>query len=328
MPEHAEMGVKSHDLFDFMVSIAAEMTREYERIQKRATEDPGTAGDQGEENWATLLRNWIPPAYQVVTKGRILGHQGIASPQVDVIVLSPSYPRHLLDKKLYLAGGVAAAFECKLTLRTGHLEKAFRNAAEIRRLLQPRIGSPYVELNSPIVYGVFAHSHEWHSKRPEHHAMFHISRELQSWRQAGIEHPREMLDIVCVADLGAFTANKLPFQPDLEHTTGSRGPVGVGYTQWIPSRHWAISPDTVSQDTQFEPIGTALCALLYKLGWEDKNLRRLAEYFNLTGIRGVGIGSLTGWPISVYSEEVRTALFTKGLNAFQDWGEWSAIFPF
>jgi hypothetical protein len=35
------------------------MAEEYDRIQKRATEDPGTAGDQGEENWATLLRNWL-----------------------------------------------------------------------------------------------------------------------------------------------------------------------------------------------------------------------------------------------------------------------------
>lgn len=120
----------------------------------------------------------------------------------------------------------------------------------------------------------------------------------------------------------------MPFQPDLEHMTGSRGSVGVGYTQWIPRRNWAVNPDNASADNQFEPIGTALCALLYKLGWEDKNLRRLAEYFNLTGIRGMGAGTLTGWPISVYSEEVRTVLLTQGLSVFQDWGEWSEMFPF
>ncbi len=48
---------KSHDLFDFMFQISRDMASEYERIQKRATEDPGTTGDQGEENWATLLRD-------------------------------------------------------------------------------------------------------------------------------------------------------------------------------------------------------------------------------------------------------------------------------
>lgn len=111
---------KSHDLFDFMRAATREMQEDYERIQKRAVEDPGTAGDQGEEDWKRLLTNWLPPMYQVVTKGRILSAEGIASPQVDVLVLHPAYPRKLLDKKLYLAGGVAAAFECKLTLRNRH----------------------------------------------------------------------------------------------------------------------------------------------------------------------------------------------------------------
>lgn len=37
---------KTHDLQDFMRQLSVEMSAEYERIQKRATEDPGTAGDQ------------------------------------------------------------------------------------------------------------------------------------------------------------------------------------------------------------------------------------------------------------------------------------------
>jgi hypothetical protein len=47
-----------------------------------------------------------------VTKGRILTETGYASPQIDVLILHPSYPKILLDKKMYLSGGVAAAFEC------------------------------------------------------------------------------------------------------------------------------------------------------------------------------------------------------------------------
>ena len=46
---------KTHDLYDFMRQVSAEMSAEYDRIQMRATEDPGTAGDQGEENWAELF---------------------------------------------------------------------------------------------------------------------------------------------------------------------------------------------------------------------------------------------------------------------------------
>ena len=107
----------THDLHDFMSQISNEMSAEYDRIQKRASEDPGTAGDQGEENWAELLRDWLPRNYEVVTKGRIISQDGKTSPQIDVLVLNGAYPRKLLGKKLYLAAGVAAAFECKTTLK-------------------------------------------------------------------------------------------------------------------------------------------------------------------------------------------------------------------
>ncbi len=155
----------SSDLFDFTAAATKEMADEYERIRKRAAEDPGTAGDQGEENWATLLRRWLPSYFHVVTKGRILSHHGIASPQVDVLVLSPAYPKHLLDKKLYLAGGVEAAFECKTTLKAEHIATALANASEIRAHLPERKGTPYRELCSQVVYGLLAHSHSWKSAK-------------------------------------------------------------------------------------------------------------------------------------------------------------------
>ena len=150
---------KSHDLHDFMNQITSEMSFEYERIQKRATEDPGTAGDQGEENWAKLLREWLPRGYEVVTKGRIISHDGKTSPQIDILVLKNSYPKKLLDKKLYLAAGVIAAFECKITLKPTHITEAFNKSVSIKGLYSERMGSPYRELHSPIIYGLLAHSH-------------------------------------------------------------------------------------------------------------------------------------------------------------------------
>src|ERR1700737_4533681 len=87
----------AHEIHDFVVSSQRAIEEEYARIRKRAAEDPGTAGDQGEENWATLLREWLPTYFHIVTKGRILTETGYASPQVDVLVLMPSYPRILLD---------------------------------------------------------------------------------------------------------------------------------------------------------------------------------------------------------------------------------------
>src|SRR5215212_2250362 len=97
--------MEEHDIHSFIQSAQRDIENEYKRILKRATEDPGTAGDQGEENWATLLKNWLPSYFHIVTKGRILTESGYASPQVDILILHPSYPQILLDKKLYLAGG-------------------------------------------------------------------------------------------------------------------------------------------------------------------------------------------------------------------------------
>lgn len=87
-----------HELQAFLRQDVDEIASEYRRIRARAHDDPGTAGDEGEENWAALLRSWLPSSYTVVTKGRVLGVDGKASPQLDVIVLDGSYPERLLNK--------------------------------------------------------------------------------------------------------------------------------------------------------------------------------------------------------------------------------------
>ena len=102
---------------------------------------------------------------KIVTKGRILGYTGKAGPQIDILILSPNYPNKLLDKKLYLAGGVLAAFECKLTLKTSHIEETVKNSILTKRLYKGRTGTPYKELHSPIIYGLLAHSHSWKGER-------------------------------------------------------------------------------------------------------------------------------------------------------------------
>jgi hypothetical protein len=116
------------------------------------------------------LRDWLPSTYTVVTKGSIISHEGLTSPQVDVLVLKGSYPQKLLNKKLYLAAGVAAAFECKTTLKASHIEGAVKNSVSIKKLYPDRAGTPYRELHSLVIYGLLAHSHSWKAKTsaPEH----------------------------------------------------------------------------------------------------------------------------------------------------------------
>lgn len=49
-----------HNLHHYMNEISDEMARNYKEIQEWSSTDPGTAGDQGEENWAKWLCEWLP----------------------------------------------------------------------------------------------------------------------------------------------------------------------------------------------------------------------------------------------------------------------------
>jgi hypothetical protein len=232
---------QQHELVDFVRAVTKGLAEEYDRIQKRVSEDPGTAGDEGEENWAAILREWLPPSYQIVTKGRILGYQGTASPQVDVIVLKPSYPTYLLNKKLYLAAGVAAAFECKLTLRAKDIDETVKNCVATKQLFQRRTGTPYAEITSPIVYGLVAHSHSW--KEPNSKPIENLQSRVEQVHRELVKHPREMLDIICVADLVTFSAKRISYMVRLAPSESdsvrplnadkSLAPfAGVGYEQY------------------------------------------------------------------------------------------------
>ncbi|MER5417247.1 DUF6602 domain-containing protein [Streptomyces virginiae] len=88
-------------------------------------------------------------------QGSELSADGRTTPQVDVLVLSPAYPPFLVrkSKKVYLAEGVVAAFECKLTLQTRHVAEAARTAAQVRTMATRHYGTPHAELLGTPFYG-------------------------------------------------------------------------------------------------------------------------------------------------------------------------------
>ena len=314
---------KIHDLHDFMLQVTHEMAAEYDRIQKRATEDPGTAGDQGEENWKELLEDWLPPKYRVVTKGRIIGAEGGASGQVDVLVLKDSYPEKLLNKKVYLAAGVAAAFECKTTLKAAHIEQAVKTSAEIKSLYPARKGTPYQELHSSIIFGLLAHSHVWkgpHSKPEEN-----ISRALREADEQHVQHPRDSLDILCVADLASWTASKMAWTgtfPGREGLSAAFGPCGSAICSYNGQKTSNPNGNT------FTPIGRFIAYLSRRIAWEDPSLRSLAAYFRAVNLGEDGGGEYRTWDTGIYSDEVRFKIMAEGglrENTF-DWDEWNYIY--
>ena len=308
---------KTHDLHDFIQQKSEWIAAEYKRIQKRVIEDPGTAGDQGEENWATLLRDWLPPIYEVVTKGRIIGHDGETSPQIDVVVLNKSiYPKQLIDdnQKMYLAAGVAAAFECKLTLKAEHIEKAVKNCIKIKSLYPNRVGTPYKELHTSIAYGLLAHSHSW--RGPNSTPEKNIEQKLRVSDYSHVPHSRLGLDLLCVADLATWTLSKSTFSLPQIH-----GPDVGAITTYFGHTHYYNS-----KSKHFNPIGTLISRLSLRLAWEDPSLRDLARYYLRTSIDGSARGYKRLWPSSVYKKGIRAHSQIGHLSSDPFWDEWSNTF--
>ena len=304
---------KTHDLHHFMRRLTDKMSDHYDQIQQRATDDPGTAGDQGEENWADLLRGWLPRTYEVVTKGKIISQDGVVGPQVDVLVLKNIYPKQLIDEgqKMFLAAGVAAAFECKTTLKTEHIEKTMENCVKVKNLYPERTGTPYKELHAPIVFGLLAHSHSW--KGPNSTPENNIQKKLLQSDYKHVSHPRECLDLLCIADLATWTLFKTIFSfPKFD------GPdVGAQTTYFGHTRH------SNSKSEHFNPIGTLISRLTLRLAWEDPSLRDLADYYKRTSIDGSAKGNSRKWHTSVYKAGDRPHLYIRN-HPF--WDEWSGTY--
>ena len=324
-----------NDLHDFMLERQQQISSEYERISKRAAEDPGTAGDEGEENWANLLRDWLPSNYTVVTKGRIMTPDGMTSRQMDVVVLKGTYPKGMVDRgtKTYLAAGVAAAFECKITLRANHIDKAVRTSAELKGLYPSREGSPYKELHSPIIYGLLAHSHIW--KRENSTPERTISDRLQASDEVHVEHPRLGLDLICVSDLCTWKSFKEAYRdprfinPELSEDAllmAKRSmPYPAAHTRYFYAPHRRIPHEYGT------PIGAFISYLIERMAWENPDMRDIAEYFtqsNISGMTGAfgPIGHLRRlWPSSIYSKQIRPRVESSMFDRSK-WSEWSIIF--
>jgi hypothetical protein len=312
-----------HELEVFLRQDQAEMEAEYRRIYKRTSEDPGTAGDEGEENWAALLREWLPSRYQVVTKGRIVFPDRSASAQVDVVVLRASYPQRLLNKKLYLSSGVVAAFECKNTLTAAHVREAARTAAAIKTCIARTPGTLQCELRLPLVYGLLAHSHSWKAETstPTENVDGALLEGL-----TGIEHPSAFIDIICVADLAAWTLShfiECPwfYEPKVREL---RTEVGVPADGWVQSQYTRFTDGVFAADARTpNPLAILITHLLQWAGWDDVDVRPIADYFRIAGLMGSGTGPSIPWPLTIFTDEVHARLKVQPPSTGSFWDSWS-----
>lgn len=308
-----------HEVHTFLQQDLAELTSEYDRIRNRTIEDPGTAGDEGEENWKHLLREWIPPNYPIVTKGRIVSSLGEASPQIDVLILKPFYPARLLSKKLYLSSGVAAAFECKNTLRAHHLAAAMESSVATKRLLISDPPSTPRQLgHGPIMYGILAHAHEW--VRPASTPVENVVNALKGCLPPG-SSPAEVLDLVCVATLDTWVKDveflmRRHFPHQYWHgAVGDRFELG-------PDVDGVIKVCIRSYDAwPSNPLGTMISSVVSHLAWTDVAVRPLADYLRQILHHAGGSGPVWAWPTDQFDGRI-----IDGVEAHRThgWNEWAS----
>lgn len=314
--------VETHELAAFLDEAATGLQAEYRRIRRRASEDPGTAGDEGEGNWQELLSAWLPGSFPVVTKGRILSENGRLSPQVDVLVLRSGYPRALINKKTYLAGGVLAAFECKLTLKPSHIREAAATSRAVKALVRMGSGTPYDEIYSPIVYGVLAHRTTLR-KRPRE-----TIDELLGEQLALDNHPSEMLDIVTVAGLGTWRSSTVILVPSMyndkpELWKSTQALFGLNPEGGVSRHYMRARASQAGPWTPPEPLLELFEHLVHRLSWDHPEHRFLADYWVRAGKLSAGSVASRGWGLDFMSDEVRRGVTGGRLTNGERWGRWA-----
>jgi hypothetical protein len=319
-----------NDLKKYMLQMSSLLQEEYDRIQTRAKEDPGTAGDSGEENWANFFRQWLPSSYHIVTKGRIMDVDGNCSPQIDVLILSPDYPPFLLKKKEYLAGGVIAAFECKLTLRLDHIYAAMNTAKIVSNLSTAHMEihnmTPYDYLHSNIIYGLVAHSHPWEISDKLYGK---IDKAIsKGGKKAKITSPKELIDLICIADFCTWGSMK---HLNLKGKTKE----SLILTSMSAFKgEYLGSEDFKKKAEGFSPLGVLMSRLIRRMAWKDYSLRNIASYFQRVQMEGTGQGSIEGYSsinklIELYSLDViekQKEYCLKKNNKYIVWDEWGDHF--
>lgn len=315
---------RTHEFIEFMGVLREKLGNDYERISKRAAEDPGTAGDEGEESWAEVLRGWLPANYPIVTKGRILFANAEASPQLDILVLSPSYPMELRNKKYYFSGGVLAAFECKLRLRRSDLRKIVTTCARVK---QPHIGigeTVYDCLFARPFFGILAHSSEW--KRDP---IFQLHESLLDLTASITSDVRETIDVGCIANSGFTGVTKdvlvkgvggVTERTEL-HDYKLSSAVVLMYSTRDHKMDQAHRPTIVS-----DALASLIQSISTSLAYEDVTLQPWVEHLQSLHIHG-GIGkSIVVDGQHALSAPVLAHLKSRGFET-GTWSRWKSYSP-
>ena len=157
-----------------------------------------------------------------------------------------------------------------------------------------------------------AHSHSW--KGTNSTPKDHVRHKLLTSDLSYVTHPREHLDLICVADLATWTSFK-----EASHF-------------FIPPRDLGSGSALTSYiERGSTPIGNLISSLSRRIAWEVPELREISNYYWYSGVTSGG-KSQRGrlWDNSIYSDEVRRHIQCGRLSNTNilEWNEWQDTFHF
>ena len=295
-----------HRIDDWFQEVAQEVQADWDRLHSAARKDPQKAGHGGEATWAALLEKWLPSSYEVATRKYILPETEDAPEpsETDIVIYGPGYPEALRGKEEVIAGGVAAAFSVRLTLDADGIRDATQRSVEIRRHIKSRYGTIRGELLGPFPVGLLAHSHVWQGagSTPSEN----VTAAATKHETELVRHPRESLDLICVADLGTWALSRSPF------VDMGEGP--KTYAARIAA-HPELSP---------APVASCVNHLLRSLSYTDPTLWPMIAGLQALEMLAIGGGVPRVWDLdAVFSEEVRNQL---PMRLDQESVDWRAVY--
>lgn len=291
-----------------------EVQEHYDRLHGAEPSGIQQAGHGAESTWVSLLKSWLPPAYDVLKRKYIVPEVGTEIFETDIVVINPSYPVPLREREEILPGGVAAAFSVKLTLDPAGIREGVEQAAKLRRALHPRIGASRHEMVGPFPVGLLAHSHTW--TRPGSEPADNVTENLLRLDQEIAVHPRESLDYLCVSDLGMWSTAYMPYMPP-SAMVSSYGPSAQQKAE-------GAAFTTIQQtdpNQSMNAIASLITHLLTRLSYYDSTLRPLADNLTVTGTLGSSKGNMRMWELSqVFTQTTRKELPSRtGREPNSDW---------
>lgn len=194
-------------------------------------------------------------------------------------------------------------------------------------MLPSRIGNPFDELHQPPYFGLLAHS--YHRKKKGANGQRKLFDYISEYETTYCDHPREMLDIICIADIATYTLTKTVCVGP--HTSEDVKRLFQDYdveegVETCYLGHAEI-PDSV-YDVKGDLFGTLVFEITTAMAYEDQSLRTFADYLGRVGVYG-GIGRPVFWDSSVLSEPVLKRLAVEGYTEpykHNTWPKWAEAF--